>query len=87
MSDLEEIKAGRGRWLKGIDLSDKDITTKEADDYINFKILEYQYYDFKDEELWELFKEDFSVFSTAAFKEYSQACVRKLRTLLRVHGV
>jgi hypothetical protein len=41
MSDLEEIKAGRGRWPKGIDLSDKDTPTKEADDYINFKILEY----------------------------------------------
>jgi hypothetical protein len=41
MSDLEEIKAGRGRWPKGIDLSDKDVTTKEADDYINFKILKY----------------------------------------------
>jgi hypothetical protein len=87
MSDLEEIKAGRGRWPKGIDLNDKNTTTKEADDYINFKILEYQYYDFKDEELWELFKEDFSVFSAAAFKECSQACVHKLCALLRVHSV
>ena len=43
MSKIKEIKAGRERWLKGID---KEATTREIDDYIIFKITEYTYYNF-----------------------------------------
>jgi hypothetical protein len=43
MSKIKEIKAGRKRWLKGVDI---EATTKEIDDYITFKITEYIYYDF-----------------------------------------
>jgi hypothetical protein len=48
MSDLKEIKAGRGRWLKGVNL---EASSEEIDDYIAFKVTEYTHYDFQDEEL------------------------------------
>jgi hypothetical protein len=46
MSEMMEIKAGRERWPKGIDIADNTTTTKDIDDYITFKITEYTYYDF-----------------------------------------
>jgi hypothetical protein len=84
MSEMKEIKAGRVRWPKGVGAED---TTEDIDDYIKFKITEYTHYGTQDEELWEVFQEDFKGFSLAALKECSQLGIRQLRTLLRTNGV
>jgi hypothetical protein len=86
---MKEIQAGRERWPKGIDTVDNTTTTtiKDIDDYITFKITEYTHYNVHDEDLWEVFKEDFKGFSLIMLKECSQLGIRKLRTLLRMNGV
>ena len=81
---MKEIKAGRERWPKGIGA---EATSKEIDDYITFKITEYIHYNFQDDELWELYQEDFKGFSIATFKDCNQPGIRKLRALLRSNGV
>jgi hypothetical protein len=84
MSEMKEIKAGRVRWPKGIGVED---TTEDIDNYITYKITEYTHYDVQDEELWEVFQEDFTGFSKSIFKDCNQMSIRKLRALLRMYGV
>jgi hypothetical protein len=44
MSENKEIKAGRVKWPKGIDIKAAGI--EEIDDFIAFKVTEYIHYDF-----------------------------------------
>jgi hypothetical protein len=66
MSEMKEIEEGRERWLKGVDIQ---ATIKEIDDYIKFKTTEYGYHKFQDDELWELYKEEFKDFTIPIFKD------------------
>jgi hypothetical protein len=85
MSENKEMKAGRVKWPKGIDIEVAGI--EEIDDFIAFKVTEYIHYDFQDDELWELYKEDFKDFTIAIFKDCNQPGIRKLRAMLRMYGV
>ena len=54
---------------------------------MQFKTLEYEVYDFKDNELWEAYKEDFHNFTVQIFKNCNQIYIRKLQILLQTNGV
>ena len=56
-------------------------------DYIKFKILEYEHFKFINDDLQEQYKEDFADFIEAIFKTYNLINIRNLRTLLRSQGV
>ena len=59
----------------------------DVNDYIKFKILEYGYYKFMNDNLWEQYKEDFANFTEATFKACSIIPVHNLRNLLRHQSV
>ena len=57
-----QVDAGQEKWPKGINLQSDKTTIKDIDKFVKFKILKYKAYDFKDNELWEVYKEDFNNF-------------------------
>ena len=63
----------------GVDL--KSIT--DVNNYIKFKILEYEYFKLMNNDLWEQYKEDFADFTEAIFKACNLTAICNLRTLLR----
>ena len=56
---------------------------ENVNDYIKFKILKYKHFKFINNDLQELYKEDFTDFIKAVFKTYNPINIRNLRTLLR----
>ena len=46
-----QVDAGQEKWPKGIDLQSDETTTKDIDEFVKFKILEYEAYDLKDDKL------------------------------------
>jgi hypothetical protein len=60
---------------------------ENVNDYIKFKILEYKHFKFINDDLWELYKEDFTAFTKATFKACNTTNIRNLQTLLRHHSV
>ena len=60
---------------------------KTINDYIKFKMEEYEEIVFKNDDLWEQFKEDFATFIEDTFKSVNQTSIRRLRTHLRKYGV
>ena len=88
MADIKtQVEAGQKKWGRGIDVQSDEITTTDIDDFIKFKTLEYETVDFRDDELWEAYKDDFKDFTTETFRNCNQTCTRKLRMLLRTNGV
>jgi hypothetical protein len=84
MADIsKQINEGQKKWRQGVDLTSAD----DVNDYIEFKTLEYKYYKFTNDDLWEQYKEDFTDFTEAVFKACNLTAVRNLRTLLRNQGV
>jgi hypothetical protein len=82
MADIRrQIDDGQKKWRQGPDLT----STNNINDYVKFKTLEYVYYKFTNDDLWEQYKEDFADFTEAIFKTYKGIC--KLRILLRNQGV
>jgi len=59
----------------------------DVNNYIKFKILEYEYFKLINVNLWEQYQEDFTDFMEAIFKEYNPTTIRNLRTLLHNQGV
>ena len=60
MTDIsQQVKKGQKKWSKGINIDPDDINITNINDFIQFKILEYKVYDFKDNKMWEIYKEDF----------------------------
>ena len=55
----QQIREGQKKWSKGINIDPNDFNIIDINDFIQFKTLEYKVYDFKDNELWEVYKEDF----------------------------
>jgi hypothetical protein len=83
MADIrEQIDKGQKKWRQGV-----DPTVTDINDYVKFKTLEYAYYKFTNDDLWEQFKEDFAGFTEAIFKACNLRNVYNLRTLLRNQGV
>ena len=58
-----------------------------VNNYIKFKVLEYKYYKFINDDLWEQYKLDFINFTEATFKACSIIPVHNLRNLLCDQGV
>ena len=54
-----QVNAEQEKQPKGIDLQSNKTTIKDINEFVKFKILEYKAYNLKDDELWEVYKEDF----------------------------
>ena len=79
MADIRgQINKGQKKWRQGVDLT----SIGDINDYIKFKTLEYAYYKFTNDDLWEQYKEDFTGFIEAIFKTYSHIGICNLWTLL-----
>ena len=60
MSDIRaQVNIGQEKWPKGINLQSDKTTIKDINKFVKFKILEYKVYNLKDDELQEVYKEDF----------------------------
>ena len=57
-----QVNVGQKKWPKGINLQFNKTTTEDINKFMKFKILKYKAYNFKDDELWEVYKEDFNNF-------------------------
>ena len=44
------------------------MSTNDVNDYIKFKVIKYGYYNFKNDDMWEQYQEDFADFTEAIFK-------------------
>ena len=55
----------------------------DVNNYIKFKVLEYEYFKLMNDSLWEQYQDDFTDFTEAIFKAYNPTTIRNLRTLLR----
>ena len=58
------------------------MSTDDVNNYINFKILKYEYYKLLNNNLQEQYKEDFADFTEAILKAYNPTTIHNLRTLL-----
>ncbi len=68
MADIsKQFNEGQEKWSQGVDL----MSITDVNNYIKFKILEYGYFKFINDDLWEQYKEDFADFMEATFKAYS----------------
>ena len=69
MADPQEKQ---GEWIRTgqIDTTKSDID--DIDAFVKFKLWEYKEHNFQDNELWELFKEDFNSFTEQIFKSCNQ---------------
>ena len=84
MADIgEQVDKGQEKWSKGVSLTD----LKDINEYLKFKLTEYEYLDFKDDDLWEQFQADFTGFTEKILKNCNQPNIRKLRTFLRNRSV
>jgi hypothetical protein len=78
----QQVKDGQLKWRKGVDPTD----TNSANEYIEFRLLEYEYYDLKDD-LWAWFQEEFTGFTEEILEACHQPTINQLHTLLRDRGV
>lgn len=83
-SDLKtQVDEGQKKWTSGPDITNK----VDVNEYIKFKLVEYEYFDAKDYDLWETFREDFAEFKEETFKNCNQLIIRNLRKCLCTRGV
>ena len=79
MSDFRaQVKEGRRRQSEGLNIQSKDINKEEISKFIQYKIMEYGFYNITDNDLQELYCKDFSTFIIEAFKNYNQITVYNL---------
>ena len=58
-----------------------------VNNYIKFKVLEYEYFKLINNNLQEQYQEDFTDFMEAIFKAYNPTTIYNLQTLLRHQGI
>ena len=58
------------------------MSINDVNDYVEFKILKYRYYNFTNDDIWEQYKEDFVDFIEAIFKTCKLIIIYNLQTLL-----
>ena len=63
------------------------MSVENVNNYIKFKILKYKHFKFINDDLQELYKEDFADFIEAVFKTCNPINIRNLQTLLRHQGI
>ena len=79
MTDIsQQVREGQKKWSKGINIDPNNINIIDINDFIQFKILKYEAYNFKDSEIWEVYKEDFQNFIVKIFKDCNQFNIQKL---------
>jgi len=81
----EEWKARIRKWEDGIDV--RTVSTEDLNDYINTKMQWYALHRQTDENLWELFQEEFANFDAITWKRADRNTVYALRAFLRCGGV
>ena len=57
-----QVNVGQKKQDKSIDLQSDKTTIEDINKFVKFKILEYKVYNFKDNKLQEVYKEDFNDF-------------------------
>ena len=72
MSDIKaQVDVEQKKWDKGIDLQSNKTTIENINKFVKFKILKYKAYNFKDNKLQEVYKEDFNNFIIQVFRDYN----------------
>ena len=75
MADIsKQIDEGQEKWSQGVDL----MSITNVNNYIKFKVLEYEYYKLMNDDLWEQYQEDFADFTEAIFKACKLIVTRNL---------
>ena len=65
MADLnKQVSEGQKKWSQGVDLT----SINDVNDYVEFKIFEYRYYNFINNNMWKQYKNDFVDFMETTFK-------------------
>ncbi len=83
-----DFKVDEERWGDPFDPNDKDQqTTENISGYIAYVIMIYQSRRYKDNDLWEIFHEDFENFTIEIFSQAHRQALRDLRTHLENNGV
>ena len=54
------------------------MSINDVNDYVEFKILKYRYYNFINDDMWEQYKEDFVDFMEVIFKTCKLIAIRNL---------
>jgi len=63
MADIRiQVREGQKKWDRGINIDSNNIDITDINNFVQFKTLEYKVYNFKDNKLWEAYKEDFQNF-------------------------
>ena len=63
------------------------MSINDVNDYIKFKVIEYRYYNFLNDDMWEQYQKDFADFIEATFKACDCIALYNLQTLLCYQGV
>jgi hypothetical protein len=58
------------------------ISEEEINNFLKYKLLEYETPQVRDDDLWDAYHEDFNTFTVAIFKDCSQKDIRNLRYYL-----
>jgi len=60
MADIRvQVRERQKKWGKEINIDSNNINIININNFMQFKTLEYKVYNFKDNKLWEAYKEDF----------------------------
>ena len=75
MADIsKQIDEGQEKWSQGVDPT----SIPDVNNYIKFKVLEYEYFELMNDDLWEQYKEDFADFTEAILKAYNPNTIYNL---------
>jgi hypothetical protein len=83
--DADEGKELIEKWEDGIDPA--TATKAELQEYVTTKMYQYTLHKKSDNNLWDLFQDDFKNFDTAAYNLINCTLIQNLRAQLRCSGV
>jgi hypothetical protein len=83
--DTDEGKELIEKWEDGID--PVTATKAELQEYVTTKMYQYTLYKKSDDNLWDLFQDDFKNFDAAAYNLINRTLIQNLRAQLRCSGV
>ena len=75
MADIsKQVDEGQEKWRQGVDLT----SISDVNNYIKFKVLEYEYFKLMNVDLWEQYQEDFADFMEAILKACNPTAIHNL---------
>ena len=85
-TQTEDWKAQMKKWDQPLEVT---LTTTKDDlsEYLDTKLYQYVLYETSDDNLWDLFKDDFKNFTRATFNRFNRTELQRLRAVLRCGGV